>query len=301
MLQRNLIERKLRIAHMENMLKKKEVEMAHKEVSKQNKLLEMLNKEVTDSINYAKRLQESILPSSEYLDSIFPDQFIIHVQRNIVGGDFYWVSEYEKGIRMIACIDCSGHGIPGAFMTVMSRLLLREVVTVGGERNPAKILQVVDETLRKVLKQTDYNAMQDGMDMSLCVINDKEEKIYFSSALRNVLIQRKGKDTVEKLPYSNFPIGGFYEVEKKFDLLTFDLSEIEAFYMYTDGYTDQFGGPRTKKYGTNRFIKLVNSVLGKTTREQKEKIVAEHIEWKGDREQIDDILVIGINLKQGDS
>ncbi len=295
-LQRVIIEKKLRLAHMENTLKKKEIELAHKEVSTQNKLLERLNKEVTQSITYAKRIQQAILPDKEYLDSIFPNQFIMFCPKDIVGGDLYWVREYDDNYKMIACIDCSGHGIPGAFMTMLSRLLLREIVTIQGERDPAIILKKMDIALRKVLKQTSYDSMQDGMDMSLCMIDTKRNEISFSMALRPVLLRRKNYDIVEKLTPSKFPIGGYFEMDKVFERLTFDLDEIDSFFMYSDGYTDQFGGPNRKKFGTNQFISLVNSILDKDTKEQKEIIVQKYYDWQGETDQIDDILVMGVKL-----
>lgn len=295
-LQRDIIEKNLRLAHMENMLKKKEIERAHAEVSEQNELLEALNNEITESINYAKRIQESILPTDEYIDSIFPNQFIVYAPRDIVGGDFYWVNEYKDGTKMVACVDCSGHGIPGAFMTMMGRLLLREICTVRGERMPDRILKEMDLSLRRVLRQTSYDAMQDGMDVSICVINEKKNEIHFSSAMRPIMIQRIGRDEIEKLSDIKFPIGGFYEIEKTFETTTFRLDEIQSFYLYSDGYTDQFGGERGKKFGTTRFINLLNSMLDKSSREQKEILTQELKDWKKEKDQIDDILVIGVKL-----
>jgi GAF domain-containing protein len=265
------------------------------ELSEKNIQLSELHQEINSSINYARNLQKSILPSPDYTNNIFNDKFILLKQRDVVGGDFYWVREY-KNFKMIACIDCTGHSVPGAFMTMLCRVLLREQATIKGLREPNEIIAQIDHAVKKILRQSDFNAMQDGMDMSLAVIDTENKEISFSSAQRPVIIKFKDKDTLEVIKGSRFPVGGFYEVEKKYDLHTFKLDEIDSFYLFSDGYTDQFGGEKVKKYGFKRLLATLNMINNLPMNKQEEFLLNEFNNWKGLLNQIDDICFIGVRL-----
>jgi serine phosphatase RsbU (regulator of sigma subunit)/tetratricopeptide (TPR) repeat protein len=265
------------------------------ELSEKNIQLSELHQEISSSINYARNLQKSILPSTDYTNNIFNDKFILLKQRDVVGGDFYWVREYEN-YKMIACIDCTGHSVPGAFMTMLSRVLLREAATIKGLRKPNEIITQMDDAVKRILSQNDYNAMQDGMDMSLAVINTESKEISFSSAQRPVIIKFKDKNALEVIKGSRFPVGGFYEVEKKYDLHTFKLDELDSFYLFSDGYTDQFGGEKVKKYGFKRLLATLNMINNLPMYKQKDFLLNEFNNWKGLLNQIDDICFIGVRL-----
>lgn len=266
------------------------------EISLKNDLLLDLNTEIKASINYAKKLQQSVLPTEEYFDKIFPNKFAFLKQKDTVGGDFYWVGEFEPGVKMIASVDCTGHGIPGAFMTMLSRVLLRETATIRGTRCPSQILTQIDLAIRRIFRQEDYNSMQDGMDMTICVIDENENKISFSAAQRPIVLKIKDNDSLVVVKGSKFAVGGFYEVEKTFDLLEYTLEEIEGFYLFSDGYVDQFGGPNIKKYSTRQFVNTLNIINEMPMNLQKRFLINEIENWKGELDQIDDILVIGVKL-----
>ena len=149
------------------------------QITSKNIQLSELNSSIKASINYANKLQHSVLPTYGAFDEVFSSNFAYLNQKDTVGGDFYWAREYEDGVKMMACVDCTGHGIPGAFMTMLSRVLLREAATIKGLRCPSEILMQMDKAVRRVLVQYDYEAMQDGMDMTICVVDPKNNNISF--------------------------------------------------------------------------------------------------------------------------
>lgn len=266
------------------------------EIYSMNDKLTSLNAEIKSSINYALKLQQSVLPSQSERDEIFNKKFVLLKQKDVVGGDFYWMREYENGIKMIAAIDCTGHGIPGAFMTMLSRVLLREAATMKNLRCPSKILAQIDTAVRTIFKQHNYDSMQDGMDMSICVIDENKNKISFSAAQRPIVLKLKDQNTLIIEKGSKFPVGGYFENDKEFKLLTYNLDEVEQFYMFSDGYVDQFGGTNVKKYGTKQFVKTLNLIATMPMHLQKDFLMNELDNWKGELDQIDDILVLGVKL-----
>jgi len=265
------------------------------ELSEKNIKLSELHQEISSSINYARSLQKSILPSSDYVNQIFNNKFILLQQKDVVGGDFYWVREYEN-YKMIACVDCTGHSVPGAFMTMLSRVLFREAASIKKLRQPDEIIAQMDHAVKRILRQTDFKAMQDGMDMSLAVINNKTREICFSSAQRPIIIKFKNKESLEVIKGSRFPVGGYYEIEKKYDLHTFKLDEVDSFYLFSDGYTDQFGGDKIKKYGSKRLINTLNMINNLPMNQQEDFLLNELNNWKGALNQIDDVCFIGVRL-----
>gem|GEM_PF-4651946 len=261
-----------------------------------NSELSMLHSELNSSISYAQKIQESILPSDELFNEIFPKHFHILKQKDKVGGDFYWVREYKDGVKLIICIDCTGHNVPGAFMTMLARVLVRESATIKGIRNPSDILFQMDRAVRRILKQESYAGMQDGMDVSICVISEKENWIKFSSAHRPIIFLEKGNQEMTVIKGDKFSVGGYYEDEKVFKMIELSLDSVSKFYMTTDGYLDQFGGPNVKKIGKRNFIKSLNLIQDLPMDKQKEFLLNELNNWKGELDQIDDICVIGVDL-----
>ena len=266
------------------------------EIYSMNDKLTSLNAEIKSSINYALKLQQSVLPSQAEQDKIFNKKFVILKQKDVVGGDFYWMREYENGIKMIAAIDCTGHGIPGAFMTMLSRVLLREAANMQGLRCPSEILTQIDTAIRTIFKQHDYESMQDGMDMSICVIDENQNKISFSAAQRPIVLKLKDEKTLVVEKGSKYPVGGYFDNNKEFKMLSYNLDEVEQFYMFSDGFVDQFGGPNVKKYGTRQFVKTLNLIATMPMHLQKDFLINELDNWKGELDQIDDILVLGVKL-----
>ena len=261
-----------------------------------NTKLSRLQNELNSSLNYSKKIQTAILPTEEKFNSIFPKKFSILLQKDIVGGDFYWVRQYTNGIKMLACVDCTGHNVPGAFMTMLARVLLRESATIKGLKNPGDILMQMDIAVRRLLNQTNYSAMQDGMDMTIFVLDENNNKIDFSSAQRPIVIQQKSHNKLSIIKGSKFGVGGYLENKKHFEVLSFNLDEIEKIYMFSDGYPDQFGGPKVKKIGTKKLIQSLELIKNLPMEKQKEFLINEFNTWKGKLEQIDDVCIIGIDL-----
>jgi ligand-binding sensor domain-containing protein/serine phosphatase RsbU (regulator of sigma subunit) len=257
--------------------------------------LEEKNKDVTDSINYAKRIQEAILPAKETIFSVFPQAFILYRPKDIVSGDFYWFTETED-YYLIAAIDCTGHGVPGAFMSLIASTLINEIVSDKKIVVPSQILQELNNNIIKVLKQNDSeNSSRDGMDMSICRIDKNKSKLVFAGAARplyfmrnNVLTETKGQ---------GYPIGGHYGLMNlTYSDTEIDLQKDDVFYIFSDGYADQFRDGDKKKFTTKRLKTLLTEIAGDDMKNQRDKLNKNFEEWRGTGEQVDDILILGIKI-----
>jgi serine phosphatase RsbU (regulator of sigma subunit) len=263
------------------------------EINEQKKEIEEKNKDITDSINYAKRIQDAILPARELKHRIFPNAFVLFKPKDIVSGDFYWFAE-KDGKRLIAACDCTGHGVPGALMSMIGNNILNQIVNENGITSPDEILSLLNKEIRKALKQDGIEATKDGMDIALLCFNSGTE-LEYAGAQRPLWIVRNNELT--EIKADKHSIGGLKEEkEKKFSNHKFTLSVNDCVYISSDGYADQFGGASGKKFMSRQFKELLLSIHQKPVTEQ-ENILNETIEkWKGLREQIDDILVIGVKL-----
>ncbi len=250
-------------------------------------------KHLNQSISYSKYIQRAILPSREKILSVVNEYFIFFKPKDVVGGDFYWFRKYNN-FRMIACVDCTGHGIPGAFMTMISRGLLREAATIKGLRHPKEILCQMDEAINKMLKQNEKEGVQDGLDISIAVIDEENQKVTFAAAQRPVIIKLKNETSVRLVKGSKYSIGGGNFEEKEFEEHSFNLTEVQAFYLFTDGYIDQFGGPKDKRFKLKPFVALIQSIVELPIDEQYQIIAETFSKWKGNNEQVDDVCVIGV-------
>lgn len=267
-------------------------------VYEQNKVIEQKNENITQSINYAKRIQSAMMPTKEYLSKFFRDHFVFFKPRDIVSGDFYWAYHLEnKTDFFIAVVDCTGHGVPGGFMSMLGSELLRDVIEHRKESDPGKILYCMNEGIEQALKQSD-SRNKDGMDMSLLKVNLKERKIYYAGAKRPLVIV-KSNGEIEVVQGSKLSIGGM--VRK--DLYSYDTSTIEVdfgdkFYIFSDGYPDQIGGPMERKFMTKRFRNLLKDISHLPMQEQS-KILDETLkEWMSTFSygQVDDVIVIGFEI-----
>ncbi len=274
----------------------------HKEKEKINLLkieVEFKHKEIVDSVNYAKRIQEAILPPIEDISEFFKESFVLFKPRDIVSGDFYWF--YQKNdIAVIAACDCTGHGVPGAFMSMIGNTLLNQIVIEKGNQSPAKILTLLNDAVRKALKQSrEGNESRDGMDLALCVINKAENKLSYAGANRPLYYfdNSKTEDKFGEIKPSKFPIGG-HDFDGKKVYAETELENIQNlnFYIFTDGYADQFGGPKGKKYMLKNLQRTFEEVQPHALAEQM-KIVDTSLEnWKTGYDQVDDVLVIGFKI-----
>lgn len=261
----------------------------------QSKLeLEIKSKETLDSIIYAKRIQEAILPLREIILESLPDSFVFHLPRDIVSGDFYWFKRIENKI-FIASVDCTGHGVPGAFMSMIGTVLLDDIVEKKGVYEPDQILTALHKDVVKALKQDrKEKASKDGMDIALCVFDTDFETLKFAGAFRPLIHIRAGVMNIIKADSS--PIGGVGLHIPKFTQHEISIKKGDSIYIYSDGFADQFGGDRDKKYMTKRFRAFLKSIAHFSTEEQLRRLQHELDLWKGDAEQVDDILVIGIKV-----
>jgi len=286
-----LRERKLRI---EKRILEQLVNERTAEISLKNAELATKNRDITDSIRYAKRIQDALLPDKEYIRTIIPDYFIFYKPRDIVSGDFYWVNKKDSTIY-IAAADCTGHGVPGAFMSMLGITFLNEIASNNTAHSAADVLNQLRDQIIKSLKQSGKPGdTQDGMDISLIIIHTNESKIEFAGA-NNSLFLMKGSELIQ-LKADKMPIGIYSRGLTPFTNHEVMFSKNDLVYLYSDGYVDQFGGPNEAKFLT-RSLKEIIQTMGDRTMEEQKHIVEEKFEsWKGDLEQTDDVLVFGIRF-----
>ena len=288
------------LAENERMLEQKvkertaEVVEKQKEVELQNEKISELYEEVTDSIKYAKGLQEAILPPDEFVKEAMPDSFILYKPKDIVSGDFYWIEKKNDKVYF-AAVDCTGHGVPGAFMSIVGYNALNEALRTNDD--PGSILDALNKGISKTLHN---NAMggsttKDGMDLALCSYDSKTKTLEYAGAYNPLYLIRDGE--VNQLKADKFAIGGYYEdASKKYTNHVIQLQEKDYIYIFSDGYADQFGGPKGKKFMYKRFRDYLLSLNGKSMPAQRDFLNNTLEHWKGPLEQIDDILVIGMHV-----
>lgn len=251
-------------------------------------------KDIADSIRYASYIQAALLPDLNEFQKILPDSFILNRPRDIVSGDFYWISKVKDRIVVLAA-DCTGHGVPGAFMSILGINFLNQIVSycVPGSN---KILNSMREYVMKALHQSGQEGEQkDGMDMSLCVI-DMEKRVVEYTGANSHLIFFKGQH-LEVVKADRMPIGVSPLEEESFSINIIPFKDIDTFYIFSDGYADQFGGENFKKLKFKGFKEILTEVRKLKIHNQKAKLEARLDKWQGDNPQIDDILVIGVDLE----
>jgi sigma-B regulation protein RsbU (phosphoserine phosphatase) len=298
----NELEEKVRVRTAEVVAQKEEIEAQRDTLQEQRNLLtetnQNLNKaytEIEDSIHYASRIQNAILPPDDYLKKIIPNAFFFYKPRDIVSGDFYWVAS-KSGKIIVSAVDCTGHGVPGAFMSIVGNNQLNYALNIENATQPSEIMRILDKGVSDTLNQTkDDSSVQDGMDMAMVTI-DKEAKILqYSGAYNPMILIRNGELT--KYKGDRLAIGGYVsDDEKNFTNHEFKYMNGDIVYIYSDGYPDQFGGPKGGKYMTRKFVEFLHSISDKTVDEQYELLDKELLAWRGEESQVDDILVIGIRL-----
>jgi serine phosphatase RsbU (regulator of sigma subunit) len=276
------------------------VRQAKLQVEEQKHIVEEKNKEITDSINYAKRIQAAILPSNRIVKEYLPDSFIMYKPKDIVAGDFYWM-EKTKTALLVAAADCTGHGVPGAMVSVICNNGLNRAVREYGLTDPAKILDKTREIVISEFEKSD-DEVKDGMDISLFALypqlsQNGEQRIIVEWAGANnpLWVVRKGSAEVQEIKADKQPIGKFSE-SKPFTSHALDLRKGDTIYVFTDGYQDQFGGEKGKKFKAATLRGLLLENIEKSMPEQLKIVESAFEEWKGNLEQIDDVCLIGVRL-----
>ncbi len=298
-----------------------EVSTQKEEIEHQRDIANQQKEEILSSISYAQRIQRAVLPSKEFVDEILPENFVLFRPRDIVSGDFYWLKKI-RNLTIVAVADCTGHGVPGAFMSMLGSAFLNDLVTVKSLDTTGKILNSLRDRIKKSLKQTgEEEEQKDGMDIAFYVVNSETLELQFSGAYNSMYIIRPNLESSEEslnvvnqldnsitlkpdnsitrqlieLKADRQPIA-VHVVEKDFTTQKFQLHKGDCLYSFSDGYTDQFGGESNSKYMTKNFKKLLLSIFQKSMQEQKHILDEELLKWRGEKEQTDDVLVIGVRI-----
>lgn len=271
-----------------------EVVRQRDENERQRLKLEDLYKAVTASIRYAKRLQNSILPPKEVIQTICPESFVLYKPKDIVSGDFYWF-EKSSHLNFFAAVDCTGHGVPGAFMSLVGANGLNTSIREHNKTEPSEILDHLNTFVSLSLnKSREENQIRDGMDISICSIDYETLELKYAGANNPLYIIRDNEFIIIKA--DKFAIGSFEPDSKKYHQHTVQLQKNDIIYLFSDGYADQFGGDRGKKFLYNRFREHLLAVHNKPMPEQHAYLEKTMYDWQGTFEQVDDILVIGVRI-----
>lgn len=275
------------------------------------------NKDMTDSLYYAQRIQNALIPSFANFNQLFNNSFVLFRPKDVVSGDFYWAHQTFDNRKIWITADCTGHGVPGAIMSVIGFNILNKVVIERGIWETDKILDELKENIIQTLSQKgEESQTKDGMDVSVCIYNPNRGTLQYSGALSPIFIVRKDSgnlkiptnlaikehddNLIELLP-NKMPAAYFEGVDTPFTKTTIVVEEGDSIYSFTDGYSDQFGGERDKKFMVKNFRKLLSSIAYLDMKEQKKLLEEAFLTWKGDREQIDDVCVIGIKIDESPS
>jgi len=283
---------------------------AHKEITEQHAIIEDKNKDITDSIRYAQRIQQAILPSQDYCNYHLNDHFILFKPKDIVSGDFYWVYAISESQVIWMVADCTGHGVPGAFMSMICSSLLNEIIIEKQVTKPGKILDMLKAGIISALSSGDESHAKDGMDGVICLWDKKKNMLDFAGAYNSLYLYRKGvrpnsdsddsvryyEDDLVEFKTDRQPISAFSGKELAFTTHEILLKEGDRLYTCSDGWQDQFGGPRNKKFGPKRVLKFLDAIQTTAIENQGNSINMSIENWKEDTEQIDDICVIGVQV-----
>ncbi|MBK7183760.1 MAG: SpoIIE family protein phosphatase [Bacteroidetes bacterium] len=271
-----------------------EKKKTNNELSHAYKEIETKNKEIQDSINYAKRIQEAMLPEVSLLQKYFPEGFGLYMPKDVVSGDFYWFNELNENLYF-AVADCTGHGVPGAFMSMISIDKLNQSLIDKKIDLPSKILSNVNNSIKNALKQNNVQTgSKDGMDIALCSYDKRTMTLNYAGANRPVWIIRNN-DLIEQKP-DKLSIAGYTEYDQQYTNRSIQLEKGDSVYVFTDGIVDQFGGPDGKKFMSKRLKELLIEINTKPMSEQELVLKGAIENWQGKLEQIDDILVLGMKI-----
>lgn len=253
------------------------------------------NKKINDSINYAKRIQGAILPDTNIINKTLPNSFILYKPKDVVSGDFPWYVKVGDDLY-IAAVDCTGHGVPGALLSLIGYFLLNDIVRSRKINDPGLILDQLDEGVTSTLRQDqDDSKTKDGMDIALCKINTTDRTVEYAGAHRSLYVMRKGE--MEEIKGNKFAIGGgIYKNQTNFTNTKLKLEKGDSFYFCSDGFPDQFGGPDNRKFGPKRLRTIITEIHNKPMKEAYERFDHDWESWKADEKQTDDVLLIGIKF-----
>ena len=277
-------------------------DLEHKKnfIEQQKELLEKQNKKMLDSIQYAKFIQDSYLPDDNLIKDVLGEAFVYYLPKDIVSGDFYFTDKInykQEEIVLFSVADCTGHGVPGALMSITGQNLTRQAIKEKNVTKPSDVLNYINvELINHLTNKSFKSTVNDGIDIAFCLLNKKMKTLEYSGALRSLYIIRKNR--VIRYTPNNYPIGT--KNTKNFTGFTnnnIKLKKNDSIYIFTDGFVDQFGGEKNKKYSSRRFKELLLKIHELPVEEQKQQLKNAFHQWKGQNEQIDDVLVLGYKFK----
>ncbi|HEY0031232.1 MAG TPA: tetratricopeptide repeat protein [Bacteroidia bacterium] len=282
-------------AYLQKKNANRELDIKNQKIELAYNIIEDQHKDIKDSINYAKRIQEAILPPSQIVRQLLPDSFVLYMPKDVISGDFYWVEPWGNKV-LFAAVDCTGHGVPGALMSVVGYNLLGKALNELGLSRPALILNSLSKGIGKTLRQTGSDSeVKDGMDIALCAFDTKTYLLEYAGAFNPLYIVRDG--ILMDFASDKIPIGTSLDGEmKNYTNQEIQLQKGDTIYIFTDGYADQFGGDKGKKLKYKALQNLLISFEGTPMEEQKELLETTIIKWKGNLAQVDDILIMGVRV-----
>lgn len=286
----------IEVAHaIEKSEQEKEIyRLRHIELKQAYDLIEEKNRDITASINYASRIQRAILPEQQEIKGLSEKCFILYLPKDIVSGDFYWFTKV-KGKLVVAAGDCTGHGVPGAFMSMLGISFLEEIVNKRGLLDSGEILSELRVEIQRALHQKENReGTKDGMDISLCIIDYRENMIQYSGAYNDLYLIRKNE--LIEYPADRMPIGIYDHSDEKFTRHDLQCIPEDMIYLFSDGFADQFGGPKGKKYKYTALKEFLLKISDLPLNIQKQKLENEFHSWKGTNPQVDDVLILGLKI-----
>ena len=280
----------------------KQLQLFNNEISEQKNIIEIKNHEITDSITYASRIQQGVIPDEDELKELLPHHFVFFKPRDIVSGDFYWACKVTSKINpetkrsVVAVVDCTGHGVPGAFMSLVGNTLLNQTINRSAISNPAQALDYINQQLPKTIKsKSSTGAIKDGMEIAMCDFNFDTLTMQFAGANSNIYVVRDGEIQIYK--GDKQPIGeSFSGTVINYTNQIISLQKNDCVYLISDGYADQFGGVKGKKFKYKQLENLFCSIAEKNVEEQREVLATAFNDWKSAHEQVDDVLIMGIKI-----
>jgi sigma-B regulation protein RsbU (phosphoserine phosphatase) len=300
----------LQISSRRNLIKKEIIARlalaeSNQQLAVKNVIIEEKNKDISDSINYALNIQRAILPPIEKIDKSLKDYFILYKPKDVISGDFYWFdsllttprnNQPAQEVAAIAAVDCTGHGVPGALMSVIGSTVLNQTMNRASANNAGEALTLFNKKISENL-----NSIKDGMDMALCIINFEKAELQYAGANNPIFIVKQTitkpeDELLTEIRADKQAIGADVIGTKRFTNKIIQLEKGDTIYMFTDGYADQFGGPSGKKFKYGKFKEVLLNIRQKPMAEQKDILQQEFDSWKGNLEQVDDVLVIGIKI-----
>jgi len=274
-------------------LVKKEIKLKEKIREQRDKILDQ-QRDIIDDIQYSKLIQDAVLPSKEFMDKVMPPYFILSMPKSIVSGDFYWVEEYKNSL-IVACVDCTGHGISGSFMHMMGTIALNEIVSKGNFQTASSILDQLRDNVIRSLKQTgEEGEVSNGMDIALCIIDIHNYSLQYAGAYNPLYLIRNNELMIVKA--DRMPIGIHLKSTPPFVNHNIKIKKGDLIYLFTDGFIDQFGGPLGKKLRNKAFQQLLLDICNINVVKQKEALISFFNEWKNDHPQIDDVMILGLEI-----